>query len=565
MTKQTKETKTLSNDDKLVQDLLNTKDRYLQASKGRRSIWNDCFRAYMSFIDAVTNPFLANLFIPKTHEAIELLASFFVGSNQSISVEAEGKDDVLKENIVKKLLEFQWRKTIKARDKIVTWVKQGEMFGNGIMKVIWNADKQSPEIIPLNLPDVYFSYYHRNIQESPVIFHRIVKLTSDIQGDKVYDYNKGENREIVISNANIKQETDENRFGAYDATILSDVGANETEMFECWRRDGEQVITIAPTSQGYKIIRKYDNPCKDSDGENYVPFVKLRVKTNPLPNRAYDTGIIEPTLKLQLALNDIINETFDNVTLTNNPVAIEKRGANINPNDLVRRAGQRVKVDDINADIKWDRPPDIQQGVMAIINLLDSEFQQASMVPNILKGISTARTALALSLEEQQASKQLDIFNQNLKEALSELGQMVLYIDLQHISEIPAIKVIDNDQKQIWMQVKPEEINGKYDIRVEADEGSSISKAVRQKQLLDFLNILKGDQATMAKYPDASMKIYKKFLQSEGWGDVNYFFESVEQNQNNPVITANGAGIPTPGIGTGLTPKAIVESVQPKL
>lgn len=547
-----KEETTLSSDDQLVKELLDTKNSYLEASRGRRRIWNDCFKNYTSWVDDQKNPFLANLFIPKSHEAVELLASFLIGPNQSIQVEAEGPDDTLKEDSVRKLLDFQWRKTIKARDRLIVWIKQAEMFGNGVMKVIWSPEKQTPELIPINLPDIYYSYYHRNIQESPVIFHRVNKLTQEIKDNKYYDYNKGENRLLVVSNADLKQETEENKFGTYDDTILTAQTPGETEIFECWKTYEKEVITIAPTSQGYKIIKRKPFPYKNSDGEKFAPFVKVRFKTNPLPNRGYDIGALEPTLKIQLAFNDLVNETFDNITLINNPITIERRGANINPTNLVRKAGNRVKVEDIDRDIKWDRPPDIHQGVIEMLRFLDNEFQQASMVVNLLKGIGGADTATETTINQSNLQTMLEMIDQNIKEALSELGQMVLDIDLQHIDEIPAFKVLEDGGEETWIRTNVDEISGKYDIRIEADRSNAVSKTIRAKQLLDFMNILKGDQNTMMRYPNAISKLSKKYLKEQGWGDADSFFDEKDNQMGGMFNPTIAPGIRTPSTGQGL-------------
>ena len=122
-------------EEELVQKILNEKKYYFDTSQGKRKIWTECWKLYNSVIDATRNPFLANLFIPKVHEAVELLAAFLVGTTQTISAEGEGIGDAQKARMAEKFLDWQWRKPLKARDKVITCTKQTILFGDGIMKI----------------------------------------------------------------------------------------------------------------------------------------------------------------------------------------------------------------------------------------------------------------------------------------------------------------------------------------------------------------------------------------------------------------------------------------------
>lgn len=556
MAKNKKEEKVLTPEERReenkVKAILQRRDHFYQSAQGRRNTWRECWKMYMSWIDTTKNPYLANLFIPKTHEAVELLAAFLSGPNQSIRAEAEGREDTPKAKLSGKYLEWLWRKVIKARDKISVWIKQAILFGNGVIKVGWDADLQQPFIEVVNITDVLFAYYTRNIQES-VVIHRIVKPIADVKKDERYNNNRSQ----VIPVSDLQKEDKEARFGSYDDTVDTTSSKDETELFEEWNPFTNKVTTIAPTALGYKVLREIPRPYKNADDEEFQPFVKVSLKTNPLPNRAYDIGTVEPTIKLQKAFNDMVNEVFDNVSLINQKGWVKRRGAQVTPMDLVRRPGFIVEVDDINRDLRSEDVSDIKQSALEVIKLLDAEFQQASMVVNLLKGIPGADTATEASIGQQNVQTLLDGVDLNIKEALSELGGMILDITLQYADEGVSVKFFENDERVDIVEFKPEEIKGKYDIKISADRPTIVSGAVKQKQMLDLLAIVSKDANTLAKYPDLPTKIYKRWLENGGEGDVDYFFEEAKTKSSPP---AEGE---TPGLprGAGLTPESIQRSI----
>ena len=563
-----KEEEILSEEKQLALDIVAEKKEYEDASRGRRRTWIECWKGYVSWIDVTKNVFLANLFIPKIHEAVELLAAFLSGPNQSINAEAEGKEDTKKAQLIGKWMEFQWRKVLKARHKIITWIKQAILFGNGVMKVGWDEDKKEPFIQVLNLSDVFFSYWHKDIQDSPSVIHMIAKSISSVKSDEKYN----EIKDQVIAFSKMEESDVERAFASYDDTVITIAGKNETILLErTTLGDDPRIQTVAPTTTGWQVIRNEKNPNEDTDGNPFQPYVKVRLKTNPLPNRAYDFGTIEPTLKIQLAFNDMMNEIFDNVSLINNVHYLKRQGVTLTPKSPVRRPGGVTTVAcppgvPLSEAIKADAPPDIKKSAIEMLTILDNEFQQASMVVNLLKGIPGAEFATEAALGQSNLMTMLEPIDGNIKEALSELGQMILTINLRHAKEINSIKVLSDDQKEIWVDVNPEDIQGKYDVRIEADRRSLLPAAVRQKQTVDFMNIVRADQVTLQKYPTLMEKLYKKFLKDSGEGDVGYYFEEAQPQQMQELMPGGappGPGGPRrPAPGEGLSTERITKGAE---
>jgi len=544
--------------DELAKEIIEFKDYYEQSRLSQTQVWRDCYKAYQSWVDTSRNPFLANLFIPKTHEAVELISAFLIGNNQSITVEPSGNGKTKQAEVAQKLLNYQWEHELNARLKIITFVKQGILFGNGILKTGWDNDGDSPFLTPRSITDVFFDFYTQDIQDSTWVIDRILKTKKEIKKDEKYN----EFRNDVVTGGDILEDDQIAKFGAYDTSKIASSKTNDrVELYEAWSE--ERLVTVAPTTTGWKVLRDVENPYKDTEGERYIPFVKFRFKPSPLPNRAYDIGAIEPTIKIQKAFNDLINEFFDNVSLINNKMWIKRSGATISPMDIVRRPGGIITVGDINLDIRSEEVSDIKPSILEAIRMLDSEFQQASMVVDLLKGVQAGGTATESALAQQNTQTMLNIIDGNIKDALSELGGMVLNLNTQFMTGKKTIKIFDNDREIGFLTFKVKDIKGEYDVKIRPDRELPTSKAVQQKQLMDFLAIAQKDPIIIQRYPELTTKIYKKWLQDQGIADVDYFFEEKTQEPQMAGATQFSGAVPSMDRGIGMTSGALEQSVSP--
>lgn len=511
----------------LVNEILGYRETYSKARLMKEKEWTDSYRMYMSYIDTSRNPFLSNLFIPKTHEAVELLSSFLIGTNQSIDCQPENNGDSYKATVAGKWLDFLWRKEVKARLKILTLIKQGIVFGNGIMKVGWDDENNKPFMMNTAIEDVYFDYYEPDLCDSEYIIHDVRLSKEAVEADK--KYNKLRSNVIVGSDKPYDNQA-VYKFATYDRSLTSDICKDRVLLIEAWCKSENKCITIAPTSEGWRVLRDAENDFaykSEQDDIPFRPFVKLRFKTSPLANRGYDMGAVYPTIKIQRSFNDLVNQYFDNVVIINNAMWVKRRGARINPSELIRRPGGVVTVGDINADLRAEVTPDIKQSLIEMINRLDSEFQQASMVVNLLKGIDNGQTntATEAQLGQQNVQTLLDMIDENISDCLSELGDMILAISLNNAEGNIKIKMFENDSHMGVLEFDPKNINGRYDLRVQADRSVGTSRVVRQKQLLDFIGVVTRDPLLMQKYPNLIRKSLEKWLEEAGFNDTEYFFD----------------------------------------
>jgi len=534
-----------------IEEIVEARKRYGQDRKSKEREWVESFKMYMSWVDKALNPFLSNLFIPKTHEAVELLAAFLIGQNQNVSATPEnGSSDTMKARVAGKWLDFLWRKVLKARLKILVWIKQGIVLGNGVMKFGWDTDKKQPWMNVCALEDVYFDYFEADIQDSCLIIHELRRDPDDVKNDEKYDLKDKEGkfiREQAICGGETFSEGASALFSTFDGSFVRSENRGKVLIMEVWtKKDGaepQKLKTLIPTSLGWRVARRVDNPNKwkrnNGQEEQFRPFVKLRFKTSALPNRAYDTGAVWPSVHIQKAFNDLMRQYFDSVQLINNPMWKKRRGARINPAELVRRPGGIITMGDPSKDLLSDVVGDVKTSMIEMLNRLDKEFQEASMVVNLVKGISQSNTATGDSLAQQNVETLLDMINENIIDALSEAGQMVLAISLANTEGQQSLVLYENEKEMATLDFDPKNIDGMHDIRIVPDRTDATTKAAQNKAMVDFLKLVAADAQTLGQYPSLKVKLYKRFLENGGVGDPDFFFQ--EEGPSPAEIAAKAA------------------------
>lgn len=516
-------------------ELINLLDRekktYWEQTQRMRIVWEKCWKYYTGYTQDLDFPWLNNVFVPKTHQAVELLASFLVARNPTLRARPQMVDDIEKVPRVQKLLTFQWKNPMKMREKVITWVKSAILFGTGIMKVYWRTETteiggeervvyDDPECQNVNLLDFYIDPFAPSIDEAHSVIHRIIANREDVIKNENYNFNKKK----LIPYQEKYSNKDSSQLNKYD-TDQGTEQIEKVELFERWTK--EKVITYGNTKEGTKILRNMPNPYE------FIPFVDVGLKRSPLPNRFYKIGIIEPNLKIQFSLNTLVNQIMDNIQLLMNKMFKRKRGANINPFQLISKPGGVVDVDELD-DIEELTMTDIKSSAFGLYTMFDNEFQQGVGIPNLLKGIPGAEFATEAALMQRNAGTLMGIFQANIESAIANLGQKILQLDIDNIQdsrsvaifkEMPAGETIGGEAVELEpYEVEvftPEEIRGVFDIEVVADSTLSQDIVTLRKQLLDILAVASKDPNAGINRP----KVYRLLFKLTGTPEIDELFE----------------------------------------
>jgi hypothetical protein len=123
------------------------------------------------------------------------------------------------------------------------------------------------------------------------------------------------------------------RWGLLKGKLLQNMQkelGGDTDGFDDPDLDIETVITMARDGAGKCIIlRAILNPYNEKR-----PFFAGYFRKNPTPNRLYGIGIAIAS-NLQNGINNTNNMMLDNMVLANNPPHYRRRGARIDPRQLV--------------------------------------------------------------------------------------------------------------------------------------------------------------------------------------------------------------------------------------
>jgi hypothetical protein len=108
---------------------------------------------------------------------------------------------------------------------------------------------------------------------------------------------------------------------------------------------------------------------------------------------------------------------------------------------------------------------------------------------------------------------------------LKELGRMLAKVNLKNITTNKTIKVMETNDQDLWLEVLPEELDGDFKVEFTVDRTTNNDKIIMSKQLIDFLTLIANDPNVQVD----RKKLYKKWLELQGFYDVDFFFE--EQNK----------------------------------
>lgn len=500
--------------------VLKEKKYYEESTRSIRDGWDDLHDLYIGKLPPAKHKSLSRNFIPKAHQAVETLASFLAGNNPSLFVTPVGESDDDKARFMAKLLEFQWVHDLHAKPKVLTWVKSAILFGVGVMKVGWDADTDAPFIYPVNIGDFYTSPYERDLQKTHSVIERLI-LPIDYVEKK---YGVKGLIPLGTSNTNLLDST------VFDVKEIDPVSRTMEQRVELLERHTLQdIITVivqpAKDKDG-NVSQRGMNVRKVQNKKGFIGYVSLHYKDSPLPNRFYTIGAIAPVARTQKRMNATLNQMTDNINLMMNPYAKVRRGSAIDTRELVLFPGRAVYMGDIQRDLEWGVVPDTTNTGYKLLQYLDGEFQRGTTVTDIRQGEGGSNTAAEARIQQANLNVTTSLVKENVEDAIAQLGTFLAKLNIQNINSARSIRIFDPgevfDFEVLTSQRPPNpltpaqplpmsaleqqdiqrvgrvfrfnkgDLDGDYDIRVQADSTLMQNRDVLRKQMQDWLSFLSG-------------------------------------------------------------------------
>jgi hypothetical protein len=564
MAKSAKEEKTTDIEKTILTELR----AYEDASSKQRDMWEELWKLYIGELPPSKHKSLSRNFIPKVHQAVETTASFLVGNEPSIIVVPVGEDDDDKARFMGRLLEFQWQHVLRMKPKILSWVKSAILFGVGIMKVGWDADADEPFAYPVNLGDVFTDPFERDIQRKESFHERIVLPVKDVK--KRYGVS-----DLKPMTATASSQRDSNMFDSHDIDSTQEIP--RVELFERWTLKDVTTYALQGADEGKRVSVLKTR--KNSYG--VIPYVSVHYKDSPLPNRFYTIGEIEPVRRVQMRMNQLINQIVDNVNLILSPAAKVRRGSAIDPRELVIFPSRVIHMNNLAEDLEFVTIPDTTGTGFQLYRALDLEFQKGTAITDLRLGSTNARTATEVQAEQANLNTTTTLVKENVEYAVGQIGQMLAALNIKNITSVRSIRIFDPDDVFEFesltsrrrvdpvtggpMPMTPAErldiervgrifkidkgnLDGEYDIRVKADSTLLQNRSVLRKQLTDYIQFLTsiGVQVDVKK----ATRI---------WGDLSGIPNAEQLIRQEPQITV-GPSV-GPGGGQSMNPTPTSRSV----
>lgn len=491
--------------------------KYLHSRTWRNPMkqrWDRLYAIYRTSLEETAYPWQSNIFVPYSFSTIETVAPRMLNAKPQIDTMPRQPDDVPYAKTMNNLLDFEWE--MMGMDEVLAdAVKEMLIYGTTIFKVFWlnedttktkrvNVDDAFPDLglvedeVTENVYDapvvenidlydffwdtraidiedarwcvhrMYRTYEHLEEQQKQGIYKN-VKLLEDMKTELIDDEKANRRRTMGLS---------------MPVDIEESEGKQMVELLEYWEDD--RVVTVANREI---VIRDEKNPYR----HGRKPFVKM-VDQN-VPHEFAGIGELEPIETLQYELNSRRNQRLDNVTLALNRMWIISTSAGVDEDELVSDAGGVIHTTDING-IKEIHMPDVTASSYKEEVEVKADIQQATGVSDFTRGVGSESlgndTATGISLIQEAGNSRFKLKIRNMEQALKKIGRFMVDLNEQFMSEEKIIRVM-GDEGAEFLTIRPEDMQGNLDVRVEAGSSMPSNEAVRRKQVMDSYQLFAQD------------------------------------------------------------------------
>lgn len=496
-------------------------------TKNKFEVFNNCDAVYHgSGKEQFTN---SKIYNPYSWSNIETIVPRMVAQRPSVEYKPREPQDEMSSDIHTALFEYWWSKD-QAFEKVVSWIKNALIYGTGIAKLYWkNTEREvtsyefdamgkplmgedgefvtktetitetdDPCMEVVNVYDFFVDPEATDIQDAEWVIHRYYKSLDELEEAGYYENLKKLKRYISkIEKSPEETERHELAFGYrgdHDDTV------DKIEIWEMWDKDGLTVMAA-----GEVVIREQANPF----WHGQKPFITL--KDSIVPHEFYGKGEIEPIIKLQHALNTIQNQIMDNRTQTLMNMW-KVTGENVDETELVFRPNGVIHLSSEYEKVDPIVPPDLTGNAQKDLSLIKSDIQQALGIYDYTKGADsgTNKTATGISLVQEAANARFNHKIQLLEEALKTLGEMVLALYQQFITDEKVLRVVGKRGEK-FVRVIPAEIAGQYDCVPEAGSTLLIDKQKEREDIMQLYSVFAPEP-----FENLKMELKRKILEKFG-------------------------------------------------
>jgi hypothetical protein len=547
--------------------VVNLKKKYEQTTQKQRSEWKKYVDAQEATFNGVSIPFQSQHFVPKISTAVSIMTPIVIGNFPSFKTIPIGIEDIPKAKVMEKILKYQADYELDLYSHVVQWVTQGALLGTSYMYSPWVVRKDADgkkifDNIELEVVSPFDIFYNPLVPSIAELEKRNLPLIArfwttidDIKSNPLY-----EKAVKVKTEKKADEGTGKGDSGYESSDILNIQQFNEDSYL--YTDVKKIVVYYYWTKDKLKVVARGADKWLLYDGKNpwgIIPYTDFKWEVDPVPSRAFGRGIGKQGMDISDVYNKLFNQLADNVRNSANQMYQRRRGARVDPRQLISRPSGFIDVDEIDKDVKQiDNRIDIGP-IRELLGMVDQQFQIATANTDIINGVSGADSASEAIILNRNSALRIELIRKNFAIALQRLGRLIKHLDLQNIKDLKIIRIFNEESEKFELQkIEKDQFKGEYDIQVEPDESLLVNKDIMRKQLLDLANLTKDD-------PEAGInrqQLYKEITRG-GVRDVEKFFKTPEEIESDKKKAQDAQMMAGGGIGLDAQNKAINGQMLP--
>lgn len=401
----------------------------------------------------------------------------------------------------------------------------------------------------------------RSLEQAPWVVHRVWNTYQELEAL--------ENADVYRNVSKLKDAKDQSsELDQRDSTLFQERPNKDLiEVLEYWTDD--RVVTV-----GNRHVLLADKPNPFWHGQK--PFVVC--SGNPYPFQIPGISDVELVADLQQMVWSFMNQRLDNLKLINNAVVMVNEMQD-DPGSFELAPGEQWDVvGDPNTAVRmWEPNP------MPAQISLEAEASLMGHIQNITGGMPfmsgtesqtvDQTTATGVSIITNLAQRRLAAKKQQYLWAYQRIAKHFLMLSQQFITDRQAIPVVGKDAELKILEVGPDEIQGDYDVEIEATSDAMMRQEKRAEAQALVQTAAQIAPVMMAVQQPLNMRAFvEDWLRAFDVQDYDRYFTAQPQTipgaapgQQQPQNGQQpGYGNTNPGLAAGPTSPSNQMSLSPE-
>ena len=451
-------------------------------------VWADCFKAYNGIRTKRGYSGVADDFVPETFSIVESLKSSIAGTKPKFKFVPLNEEQEQDTTTLNALVDFYWSRN-NMTEKMLNWVGDMIVYGNGVFMVSWEKDYPLIQHIPLSDFFVDPAATHMNRPEEPgyprYAGYRYLTSIQQLKEEKIVDVDTGEVKPKFknldeIGGGNTSDEMDKDRKEQYIGSTFGKEAVDEqVEVVVYYTRYKKIMVANRKTvildeenpyqKDAYEIphtyivdgeIIKYNQKVPEIQG--FLPFAILRNYVDS--NLFFARGDVEVVLPTQEALNDTANQKRDNVAYAlNNMWQIDPRFKHL-AEQIRSQPGAVFPLP--KGALSPIEKESVDPSADGEINRLTQQMRTATAADAAVQGIQqqfSRTTATEVQAQLQQASMRFTTKVQNLEdEGFAQLARIIYKMIQVFVNQDTAVRIVGKQGTE-WKNYDPNRFSGEYE------------------------------------------------------------------------------------------------------